>query len=132
MFSFSFVDQKRNAKQLLQDSLHNVQDIKGNERNTRSACISWGGGAPLYELYKYLQPQKCGSLNYFCLTNGSWILPFRLKNRCGSISFHLQMKRREREVAKRDLPLQTCKGEPRLGLKTGWISEARSENESRK
>ena len=94
--------------------------------------LGGGGGAPLYELYKYLQPQKCGSLNYFCLTNGSWILPFRWKNRCGSISFHLQMKRREREVARRDLPLQTCKGEPRLGLKTCWISEARSENESRK
>ena len=26
----SFADQTRNAKQLLQDSLHNVQDIKGN------------------------------------------------------------------------------------------------------
>ena len=30
MFSL-FLDQNRNAKQLLQDSLHNVQDIKGNK-----------------------------------------------------------------------------------------------------
>ena len=28
----SFADQARNAKQLLQDSLHNVQDIKGNRK----------------------------------------------------------------------------------------------------
>ena len=28
----SFADQTRNAKQLLQDSLHNVQDIKGNRK----------------------------------------------------------------------------------------------------
>ena len=27
---FPVVDQPRNARQLLQDSLHNVQDIKGN------------------------------------------------------------------------------------------------------
>lgn len=31
-FFVSIADQARNAKQLLQDSLHNVQDIKGNRK----------------------------------------------------------------------------------------------------
>jgi len=30
---FPVLDQPRNARQLLQDSLHNVQDIKGNRNN---------------------------------------------------------------------------------------------------
>lgn len=38
---FPVVDQPRNARQLLQDSLHNVQDIKGN-RNYAILSESFG------------------------------------------------------------------------------------------